>query len=261
MALSPRLLRPKASASGFDPRSISGLAIWLDGKDNSSVLNSISPDTPATTTQTVSRWLDRSGGGLTADQTSAANQPTYQSGGLLDFDGNDRLSLSDNALVRNKTFFAIFAVFRPDATTGSTRHLFMFRNNSTFARAGCNIASDGTLSIGGRRLDADSFQGVSSSALSNGTTYVMSAIFDYGGRNLVLRLNGATEASSSSFQSGGATADTDSAESTVGGFVSTGTFFDGQYGAFLAYNGAALTHPQWSAIERYLGARYGVAIA
>jgi hypothetical protein len=137
----------------------------------------------------------------------------------------------------------------------------MFRNNANAARAGCNIASDGSLSIGGRRLDTDLFQGVSSSALSNGTSYVLSAIFDYGGQNLVLRLNGATSASSSSFHTGGATSDTNSIEVTIGGFVGTSTFFDGQFGAFLVYNGATLTQPQWSAIERYLGARYGVAVA
>jgi hypothetical protein len=261
MPMSPRLLRPR-QAGGFDPRSLSGLAVWLDGKDNSSVLNSISPDTPATTTQTVRRWLDRSGGANNADQETGTNQPIYQSGGLLDFDGtNDRLSLSNLGLARNKTFLAVFAVFRPDVTTSATRHLFMFRNNSTLARAGCDIASNGTLAIGGRRLDADSFQGVSSSALSNGTTYVLSAIFDYGGRNLVLRLNGTTANSSATFQAGGATSDTDSAEVTVGGFVGSLTFFDGKFGAFLVYNGATLTQPQWSAIERYLGARYGVAVA
>jgi len=257
MPMSPRLLRPR-QAGGFDPRSISGLALWLDGKDNSSVLNSISPDTPATSAQTVRRWLDRSGNSLTADQTSAANQPTYQSGGLLDFDGNDRLSLSNAGLVRNKTFFAIFVVFSFDVTN---KHLFMFRNNAVAARAAGSIGSDGTFNIGGRRLDNDSFQGVTSSVLSSGTTYVLSAIFDYGGRNLVLRLNGATAASSSSFHSGGASADTDSGESTIGGFVTSSSFLDGQIGAFLAYNGAALTQPQWSAVERYLGARYGVAVA
>jgi hypothetical protein len=261
MPMSPRLLRPR-QAGGFDPRTIPGLAVWLDGKDNASVLNSISPDTPATITQTVRRWRDRSGDGNDADQDTGANQPTYESGGLLNFDGsNDRLSLSNLGLAANKTFLAVFAVFRPDVTTSATRHLFMFRNNAAAARAGSNISSDGTLSIGGRRLDADSFQGVNSSALSNGTTYIMSAIFDYGGQNLVLRLNGATSASSSSFHAGGATSNTNSSEVTIGGFVLTSTFFDGQFGAFLVYNGATLTQPQWSAIERYLGARYGVAVA
>jgi hypothetical protein len=31
MPMNPRLLRPRAS--GFDPRSISGLALWLDAAD------------------------------------------------------------------------------------------------------------------------------------------------------------------------------------------------------------------------------------
>lgn len=65
-AMSPRLLRPVAS--GFDPRRISGLELWLDGSDSSTItLNST----------TVSEWRDKSGKSNTFTQGTALNQPTF----------------------------------------------------------------------------------------------------------------------------------------------------------------------------------------
>jgi len=67
MGMSPRLLRPRAS--GFDPRSIAGLAAWWDASDAATVtLNST----------TVSEWRDKSGNSRHLTQTTAARQPTYQ---------------------------------------------------------------------------------------------------------------------------------------------------------------------------------------
>jgi hypothetical protein len=64
--MNPRLLRPLAT--GFNPRSISGLLGWWDAADASSVtLNGT----------TVSEWRDKSGNALHATQVTAANQPLY----------------------------------------------------------------------------------------------------------------------------------------------------------------------------------------
>lgn len=69
MPMSPRLLRPRA-AGGFDPRAISGLALWLDASDASTVtLNG----------SAVSQWRDKSGNSRHASQSVAANQPLYDS--------------------------------------------------------------------------------------------------------------------------------------------------------------------------------------
>lgn len=67
MGMSPRLLRPRAS--GFDPKSISGLAGWWDASVASSVsLNS----------GEVQQWDDLSGNNRHALQSVANNQPTYR---------------------------------------------------------------------------------------------------------------------------------------------------------------------------------------
>lgn len=56
----------------FDPRSLSGLALWLDASDSSAVtLNGT----------TVSEWRDKSGNARHASQSTAARQPTYTTAG------------------------------------------------------------------------------------------------------------------------------------------------------------------------------------
>ena len=66
MGMSPRLLRPRAT--GFDPRRISGLELWLDGSDSSTItLNAT----------TVSEWRDKSGKGKNFTQATALSQPTF----------------------------------------------------------------------------------------------------------------------------------------------------------------------------------------
>jgi hypothetical protein len=62
--MNPRLLRP--TASGFNPKSIAGLEVWLDGNDSSTfTLNS----------GTVSEWRDKSGNSRHFAQGTALRQP------------------------------------------------------------------------------------------------------------------------------------------------------------------------------------------
>ena len=65
MAMSNKTLRPRAS--GFNPKSISGLYAWYDAADASTI-------TQATG---VSAWADKSGNGRTCSQATGANQPAY----------------------------------------------------------------------------------------------------------------------------------------------------------------------------------------
>jgi hypothetical protein len=65
-AMSPRLLRPRASG-GFNPKSISGLILWLDASD----ISTVSTDTG------VSEWRDKSGLEQKMLQGSGGNQPAY----------------------------------------------------------------------------------------------------------------------------------------------------------------------------------------
>jgi hypothetical protein len=69
MAMNNRLLRPRAS--GFSPKQISGLQLWLDANNSSSItLNG----------SNVSEWRDSSGSGIAYSQSTAAYQPAYSTG-------------------------------------------------------------------------------------------------------------------------------------------------------------------------------------
>lgn len=71
MPMNPRLLRPLA-AGGFDPKKLSGLLLWLDASDASTV----------TIDTGVSEWRDKSGLGQKMQQGSGGNQPAYLTDGI-----------------------------------------------------------------------------------------------------------------------------------------------------------------------------------
>ena len=68
--------------TGFSPRQISGLGLWLDGADSSSI----------TTVTGVSQWNDKSGNGYNLTQGSTGSQPT-RTGNLLNFVSNYNMNI------------------------------------------------------------------------------------------------------------------------------------------------------------------------
>ena len=89
MSMSPRLLRPRAT--GFTPRSISGLVAWFDADD-------VSTFTLSGTA--VSEWRDKSGNGYAVSQGTGNNQPsrtgTVLGRATVDFDGSNDCLFADN---------------------------------------------------------------------------------------------------------------------------------------------------------------------
>jgi hypothetical protein len=89
MALSPRLLRPRASGGGFSPLVLPSLGGWWDATDASSY----------TLDTGVSEWRDKSGRSQKFTQSTGASQPIINSTGInsrptLEFDGsNDWMTL------------------------------------------------------------------------------------------------------------------------------------------------------------------------
>jgi hypothetical protein len=113
MPMNPRLLRP--TTSGFNPRQISDLALWLDGADASSLYTTDAGPVTAVSSPTeisgcvgwwdasdissitqsgglVSQWNDKSGSGLHVSQATAGLLPgvaTVNGLNAVDFDGTD----------------------------------------------------------------------------------------------------------------------------------------------------------------------------
>jgi len=111
MSMSPKLLRPRQT--GFNPKSISGLAAWYDASVASSLtLNG----------STVSQWADLSGNGRNQSQATAAIQPTYNATGL---NGKGTLTTTGTQWMQASAFataaggaYTVFSVLKFDSTTG-----------------------------------------------------------------------------------------------------------------------------------------------
>jgi len=99
--------------AAIDPRDISGLSVWYDASDWSTItLNG----------SAVSQWGDKSGNGLHASQSTANNQPTYAANrrnglAVVTFDGvND--SLVTSSFADGWTAFTSFSVFNATTSIG-----------------------------------------------------------------------------------------------------------------------------------------------
>lgn len=117
MAMNPRLLRPKVGGP-FTPKSVSGLALWLDASDSGTLGPTSAGPGTVSNNGPVKYWGDKSGNNRHATQTGADSAaPTYlQSSNALSFDGGDFLRNTSSTLnTTNSTMFAVFRI----ATQGS----------------------------------------------------------------------------------------------------------------------------------------------
>ena len=122
--------------SSFNPSmvsiaSISGLALWLDASDSSSV-------TLSGATNFVTRWSDKSGNGNHAVQSDSLKRPQYRENGIYftatASSNTNVLSIANLNLVSNVPYFGAFAVFNLlQPQTQNTN-----RANVFFAFAGAN---------------------------------------------------------------------------------------------------------------------------
>lgn len=134
MGMNPRLLRPRAT--GFDPRTIPGLALWLDGADASSVtLNGTN----------VSQWRDKSNNLRHFSQSTSGAQPAYTAAGqngrnCLTFDGSRRL-VSDSAsstwsfLHDGTSLYDIYVVWNTAAGSTALRTLMATGGSNRLLRS------------------------------------------------------------------------------------------------------------------------------
>ena len=276
MAMSPRLLRPRAT--GFNPKSISGLLAWYDASDSSTI----------TVGTGVSAWADKSGNGYTLRQSTANNQPvtgTRTIGGknALDFDGtNDVLSLGltppeyilDLATSRAIT---IFAVTGSDAPNSVSRLISMQRTgknaNDSGLFLGRHTTGSGTveLAVGGGdsstndQVDRNYLPGFVDTSTAAG---IYAASISAAGNTATIHKNGTNQSLTSrygtmlpsgwlGFGTGNHMLDVGSSRSAAG---VDAAYWNGVVGEVLIYT-RAVSVVERTAATRYLGKKWGITVA
>jgi hypothetical protein len=258
MGMNPRLLRP--TPTGFDPRRIANLGIWLDATvDSSLTFNG----------NTVSEWRDLSGNGRHFAQTTAGNQPngvnvTQNGRRALQFSGGQAMNGNAATLntIRNAPGATAVGVFKFNSTgVNGVVVNFGIATAANVGRfqIGQNSGVGGTYA-GGRRLDADSF--ASAFYADNTNARVQSGVLDYANSDAFIWENGALKASNTSFQTNGNSQDANHAGVVVGSnLASAGSLFlNGWIGEMLVWP-RALTDLERQRVERYLGRKWGITVA
>jgi len=246
MAMSPRLLRPRAT--GFDPKSISGLALWLDASDSSSY----------TIATGVSEWRDKSGNNRTFSQSTGNNQPTVAANAqngktAFTFDGTND-SFSGPFTFSLTSTHSVFVVTNPAVRkvasflAGATAIELIYGDGSaSFSGSKFGVFGVGRAVYGGGTITTGAYQVVS--AVCSGSTMPT---------NLSMWTNG----------SGGAvsveTSGTDpvaalTAPLTIGTSAAS-QFWNGSIGEMLIYS-RALNNTERLMVERGLGKKWGITVA
>jgi hypothetical protein len=105
MPMNPRLLRPLAT--GFNPKSISGLAAWYDASDSATLFDADIGGALVAADGDVGRWQDKSGNENHIYQGTANNRPkrrlaAVNSKDAIQFDGsNDLLRVTSTIAIGN----------------------------------------------------------------------------------------------------------------------------------------------------------------
>ena len=246
MPMSPRLLRPR---DNFTPRSIPGLALWLDA----SAVNALYQDTLAATPATanpnpVGYWRDLSGNGKHATQGTANNRPIVSpelrnGRTVLRFDGLGSFD-ADFLAFTATSLQTVFAVCRVSTVSGNLNSLIGNSSGSPDIRRDNNATPSnrwrGT-STDGSASDVNDFANPSGSQFRvNGASTPNIAEQTW---HLICAIRGTGTASLNQ----------------IARSLFSARSFGGDIAEFVCYD-RALTNAQRNTVERALGRKWGLSI-
>ena len=253
MGMNPRLLRP--TASGFNPKSIANLGLWLDASADSSLTFNAT---------TVSEWRDLSGNGRHFAQGTGASQPgtgTLNGRRVLSTTGSQFMTGNAASLeiLRNVPGATIIVAGSLSGSDAQNLVHVSSGTNAAQARAlmGRNNAVGGFCAAG-RRLDANSFAGAGYSAGTGSDVYT--SLLDYANSDAFVFAGGTQQASNTSFQTDGNTSDTASLGASLFGTPLGANLGTATLGEVLIY-ARALSATERQRVERYLGRKWGITVA
>jgi hypothetical protein len=216
MTLAIRTMRPVSRSSL--PRRIRGLGLWLDASVRSSL--TFNGDG-------VSEWRDLSGRGRHFTQATAASQPngvsrTYNGLRVLDFDGTQFLegNAATLGLARNVPGLTILMVGKADSQGADNGRFFNWKVSGGNTRVSLFVqgtGAPGEIWLRSRRLDNDTAYDAeydAGSAVLDAN--VFAGVIDYQAAESRLYAGGSLVASNLAMSTPGLSADTDSADATLG---------------------------------------------
>ncbi len=237
MSMSPRLLRPRDTA--FSPRSIPGLALWLDASDSATLFQNSDGTTPATaSSDPVGYWGDKSGNGRHLTQATANLR-----GLVFTSSGRTRVdipaTLNSGFSSASPTTSSSGTVIQAGRFAGNSGWLTILRGDGV-AFVDAAASGSGAVPYDGAGTPSFFVQGAPVAA-TRGTLY--------SGLNDVNAVFSATNINFSTWSSGWR-------------YYNFGSSFQfiGEMGEVLVYN-RALTTAERQRAERYLAARWGITLA
>jgi hypothetical protein len=242
------------------PQTISGLQLWLDASDASTLYDATTGGSLVAADGAVKRWEDKSGNARHATQsTNGPTRKTSLINGLdaLTFDGtNDLLRLPTSAINFGFGNFEVLIVGR-SGTPASQQGFLVVQDNTTGAAAIFRMAI-----IGGVLHFALRTSSTPAKALTDSSSYTADSLVMFGARRssstLTVTKNGSSFGSDTFTGSLAAT----SVEPGVGAYSdSEGAqdwFLDGEICEIIAYN-AALSSGDRAAVESYLMTKWGIS--
>ena len=250
----------------FNPLAYSP-GVWLDASDATTLYDATSGGSLVAANGEVKRWEDKSGNARHYTQGTATAIPTRRTAvanglDVVRFDGiNDFMSRATGlSLTKNIAGCTVYIVRKWATNPTSLRSYFLENVGSGGSRINIYAGvTSGKSSAGGRRLDADSFAFVTSSAsVSTAAFQIHSAVYDYANSNLDQYLNAALDGTTTSFQTDGNTSNTDTALAYIGSSVASG-FADIDVAEILVFP-EAHDSAKRAAVHSYLAAKYAIAI-
>jgi len=262
MGLSPRTLRP---ANNFTPRSISGLALWLDASDASTLFRDAAATIPATEAdEPIGAWLDKSGNARHVTQATAGSRPTISA-----TKQNGRNALAFNGSSQS---LSIASYNAENGLPGLTRYIVASMSSSSPAIITRVYSGGGdglfTTVSGEIRFaaGASAYSAVTSTnygLLTSGTN-IIGSVYDGTAGSVAAGIkpyyNGAAIPSSSTSGTLPTTLPSGTPGFWIGSNIGVNSFWPGRIIEYISYS-RALGNVERQRLERYLAAKYGITLA
>ena len=264
MAMSPRLLRPKAT-SGFNPKNVANLEAWFDAADSSTI---------TTVSGAVSEWRSKAGATRNLAQGTAANRPAltanyYNGRSAVSFDGsNDVLSATGLGAIAMSPLSVFIALDSELSSASNDRGLLTMHvagaTNSFDNNGGFQFVANSAARTGGQRAAYEAYARAATGSLEIETVTRSTAqpigktVFGItaDGTNGTLYQNGPQvdlQAASVAYTAG---------SMYFGSLVQSGSpslYWQGKILEIVLYT-RAVSASERAAITKYLGNKWGVAV-